>query len=942
MKMKKQTVVRVLRTGMLCCFLMFITTAFSQALQLQNLRCEYRSNPLGVDAAKPRLSWQIVSDKRNVLQTAYHILVSDDSLQLIKDVGNIWDSKQVKSNASIQVPYEGKPLVSTKKYFWKVMMWDNQKAQSNWSNINSWQMGLLQKSDWKSAAWIGYDILPDTSIIVPHVHQNGKKAWGKRPDILPLLRKEFTVSKKVKLATLFISGLGQFEASLNGQKLGDHFLDPGWTQYSKQALYVPFEVTQQLQQGKNAIGVMLGNGFYYIPSERYRKMTGGYGYPKMICRLIINYTDGTQENIVSDASWKTAAGPITFSSIYGGEDYDATKEQAGWNSAGFNDTNWQAAVITTGPPQLDAQATEPVKVMQEFLPQKITSLKPGIAVYDMGQNASAIPYIEVSGRRGDTVKITPGELLKEDGTVTQSNTGGPHLYQYILKGNGIEKWHPQFTYYGFRYVQVETVSPDGKTEPKISMVKSLHIRNAAERVGHFECSNNLFNRTDTLIDWAIKSNMVSTITDCPHREKLGWLEQDHLMAASLGYNYDIAALCRKIVKDMQMAQTSEGLIPEIAPEFVQFGEPFRDSPEWGSSCILLPWYLYQQYGDKQVLEESYPMMQRYIRYLQSKDSAGLLKQGLGDWYDIGPARPGLSQNTPQGLTATAYYCYDLFLISQIAATLGKGKDHDEYTDKSIVVRKAFNQKFYNEKIKQYGTGSQTANAIALYMGLVEPEDENAVVDNIVKDLESRNYALTTGDIGYRYLLQALQNAGRSDIIFKMNNRNDVPGYGYQLEKGATSLTESWQALPSVSNNHLMLGHIKEWFYGGLAGINRNASVIPGDLQRLQVRPQFIQNIKWVRCSYESPFGLVVSTWNKSDTGITMDVIVPVNTTANIHFPNCNLASATESGKPLTEFAKNAICSIAIDKTDESIVIEVGSGTYHFEIAPSPRRKLNHE
>ncbi len=916
------------RTHITIFFFLFVIVGFSQNLQVQNLRCEYRINPLGVDAAKPRLAWQIISTKRNVLQTAYRILVADDSLQLVKNVGNVWDTKQVKGSASIQVAYDGKSLIAAKKYYWKIMMWDNQQAQSGWSKINSWQMGLLQKEDWKSAAWIGYDVLPDTSIIVPHVHQSGKKAWGKRPDILPLLRKEFTIGKKVKTATMFICGLGQFEMSINGQKTGDHFLDPGWTQYSKHALYVPFDVTAQLQQGKNAIGVMLGNGFYYIPSERYRKMTGAYGYPKMICRLVVNYTDGSQENIVSDASWKTAAGPVIFSSIYGGEDYDATKEQTGWNRAAFNDVSWKTAVITTGPPQLDAQTAEPVKIMESFTPKKITQAKPDVWVYDMGQNASAIPYIEVSGKRGDTVKITPGELVKEDGLVNQAATGSPHIYQYILKGNGVEKWHPQFTYYGFRYIQVEGATPKGENgianQSIISVVKSLHPRNAMERVGHFSCSNNLFNRTDTLIDWAVKSNAVSTFTDCPTREKLGWLEQDNLMAASLGYNYNIAALGRKIVRDMQMAQTPEGLIPEIAPEFVQFGEPFRDSPEWGSSCILLPWYLYQQYGDKQILEESYPMMQKYIGYLQSKDSAGLLKQGLGDWYDLGPNRPGLSQNTPQGLTATAYYYYDLTVIQQIADALGKKQDSYAYYLKSAgTVLPAFNKKFFNDITKQYGTGSQTANAVAVYMGLVAKENEAAVIQNIVKDLENRKYALTTGDIGYRYLLQALQNAGRSDVTYKMNNRSDVPGYGYQLEKGATALTESWQALPSVSNNHLMLGHIQEWFYSGLGGIKNGID--------LTIQPDFVNEINWVKSSYESSYGLVTSNWKKEGNKLIMDVTIPANTVAKIVLPKVNLNNITESGKPFEQFASKEIKTISVDNDDAIIMVGLGSGTYHFEI-----------
>jgi alpha-L-rhamnosidase len=766
------------------------------------------------------------------------------------------------------------------------MMWDNQASVSAWSKIATWQTGLLQKSDWKDAAWIGYDVLPDTSIIIPHVHGNGKKIWGKRPDVLPLLRKEFTINKTVKDATIFICGLGQFELSINGQKTGDHFLDPGWTKYDKHALYVPFDVTQQLQQGKNAIGVMLGNGFYYIPGERYRKMTGAYGYPKMICRLIIHYTDGSEESILSNASWKTIAGPVIFSSIYGGEDYDATKERVGWNQADFNESGWKNVVLTTGPPELEAQTAEPVKIMESFLPKKVTQPKPGIWVYDMGQNASAIPYIEVSGKRGDTVKIIPGELLKEDGTVTQSNTGGPHIYQYVLKGGGIEKWQPSFTYYGFRYIQVEGAERERENntsgQPVLTAIKSLHPRNAMQCTGGFQSSNNLFNRTDTLIDWAIKSNIVSVMTDCPHREKLGWLEEAHLVGASVRYHYDIAALCKKIIRDMQMSQTLEGLVPEISPEFVRFDEPFRDSPEWGSNCILLPWYMYQWYGDKQILEESYPMMQRYITYLQSKDSAGLLKQGLSDWYDIGPNRPGLSQNTPQGLTATAFYYYDLQLMRSIAGIVGKKDDAYSYYLKSTSVQVAFNKKFFNPATKQYGTGSQTANAIAVYMGLVNAEDKAAVIENIVNDIRSRKNALTAGDIGFRYLLRVLDEAGRGDVIFDMNNRSDVPGYGYQLEKGATALTESWQALPSVSNNHFMLGHILEWFYSGLAGIRP----APNDIgfRNIEIRPQPVRNVTSAQASYQSHYGEIKSEWIKSNDKFELNVIIPPNTKAVVYLP----------------------------------------------------------
>lgn len=873
---------RLLISGLLS--LLAISTQ-AQNLSVRNLKCDYRVNPLGVDMLNPVLSWQLVSKQKNVLQTAFRILVTDDATLLSKNTGNIWDSKKIESSASIQVSYSGKALQSAKKYYWKLMVWDNKGNQSAWSNINSWQMGLLSEADWQHAKWIGYENIPDTSIIVPAIHGNGKKAWGKRPDILPLLRKSFVVNKKIKQATAFISGLGHFEMSINGKKVGDNFLDPGWTNYSKQALYVSFDVTRQIKTGSNAIGVMLGNGFYYIPGERYRKLTGAFGYPKMICRLLIEYSDGTSENIISNESWKTAPSPTIFSSIYGGEDYDATKEQSGWDKTLFNDATWKNAVVVSGH-QLQSQTAEPLKLMQVFTPIKQTKIKEGMWVYDCGQNMSGIPQITVEGKRGDTVKIIPAELINEDGTANQKSTGSPHYYLYILKGTGQEIWQPKFTYYGFRYLQVENVTAVKELNnrgPWLVSIKGLHTSNAAERVGSFNSSNELFNKTDKLIDWSIKSNMASVFTDCPHREKLGWLEESHLVGASVKYEYDIATLCRKAINDMMLTQTPEGLIPEIAPEYVKFDEPFRDSPEWGSASIILPWYVYQWYGDSAILEASYPMMKRYIDYLKTKAKDNILTQGLGDWYDLGPNRPGFSQLTAMGITATATYYYDLNILSRIANLLGKKDDAEDFTALSAKVKAAYNQTFFNDTTKQYGTGSQTSNAIAVYMGLVDEKDKAVVIANIINDIRKNNNSLTAGDIGYRYLLKVLDDAGRSDVIYDMNNRSDVPGYGYQLAKGATALTESWQALPNVSNNHLMLGHIMEWFYEGLAGISQAENSVA--YKNIVIRPQLVGDITHAAATYQSPYGEISSYWNITGDIFALRVIIPANTTAVVYLPN---------------------------------------------------------
>ena len=906
-------------------WLFFLTVpAFAQQLKVVDLTCQYKTDPLGVETPSPFLNWKLQSVQDHVVQTAYQILVTESKDELNNNIGKVWDSKKISSNQSIQVKYNGKMLQSGKRYFWKVKIWDNKK-NATWSNSASWQMGVLAKADWKGAKWIAYEKLSDSQVNT--LPTDGKKDQYNGNNVLPMLRKNFVVTKAIKNATLFISGLGHFEMSLNGKKIGDHFLDPGWTKYDKEALYVTFDLTKQLKNGENVIGVMLGNGFYYIPpvKERYRKLKVAFGYPKMICLLSVNYQDGTSAQIVTDQTWKTAPSPITFSSIYGGEDYNANLEQKGWDSPGFNTRNWKNALIVDGP-ILNSQKEEPVKVFENFTAKTITPLVNGDWVYDLGQNASGIIELKVKGKKGDTIRITPAELLKADGAVNQRPSGTPVYFHYVMKGNGTEVWRPRFTYYGFRYLQVKGGVPIGKEKGKnkavIEDLKGLHIRNAAQKVGAFTSSNTLFNQTFNLIDWAIKSNMVSLFTDCPHREKLGWLEELHLMGSSVRYNYDVAPLFRKSLQDMKNSQTADGLIPEIAPEYVKFewgGDMFRDSPEWGSSSILVPWYLYQWYGDQQTLAEHYPLMQRYLNYLTAKADHHILSQGLGDWYDLGPKPPGVSQLTPMGITATAIYYHDLKILEKIAGLLAKNIDAENYKNLAIEVRKAFNEKFFNATTKQYGSGSQAANAMAVYMELVEPQNKAAVVANIIKDIKERNNGLTAGDIGYRYLLRVLENEGRSDVIFDMNSRSDVPGYGMQLAKGATALTESWAGLSTVSNNHFMLGHLMEWFYSGLGGIRQAEGSIA--FHKIKIYPEFVGDLTMAKTSYQSPYGLIATNWTKTATQLLLEVAVPANTTATVYFPvlpNQQIINASNLPYQISGYENGRA------------KIEIGSGNYKFK------------
>ncbi|NQU54592.1 MAG: family 78 glycoside hydrolase catalytic domain, partial [Bacteroidetes bacterium] len=606
--------------------------------------------------------------------------------------------------------------------------------------------------------------------------------------------------------------------------------------------------------------------------------------PKLIFKITINYNDGTTKTIVSDKNCKVAPSPITFSSIYGGEDYDARLEKNGWSTPKFNDSEWQNPVlINESTNTLEPELDNPLQIMQEFDVQKISTSQTGKIIYDFGQNASGIISLKVKGNRGTQILIRPDELINEEGNITQRSGGGPYEFNYTLKGDGIEEWQPRFTYYGFRYASVEIIEPENaKNKTEIVSLKMLHTRNSAPTVGSFSCSDTLFNQTFELINWGIKSNMASVATDCPHREKLGWLEQTYLIGPSMHYNFDIHKMYSKIITDMMDSQLDNGLVPDIAPEYVEFESGFRDSPEWGSASVIIPWQMYNWYGDKQVLEKAYPMMKRYVDYLHKKSKGNLLEHGLGDWYDLGPKHPGEAQLTPKAVTATSVYYYDLLILTKAAELFGQKKDVDKYKGISLQVQKAFLKQFFNAKTGIVSTGSQTAYAMPLYTGLIPKEDQGQVFDNLIKSIQKNDYALTSGDIGYHFLVRVLSENGRSDILYKMNNRSDRPGYGFQLKQGATSLTESWAALKDVSNNHMMLGHLMEWFYSGLGGIYQAENSV--GYKEIIIAPKTVGEINWVKCSYNSVNGVISSEWEIENSSFILNLEIPKNTKATVILP----------------------------------------------------------
>jgi len=864
---------------------------------LQDLRCESKVHPLGIAVARPVFSWKLQAADKNVVQTHYRVLVAS-APQLLNGRPDLWDSGKTPSARSTFVLYQGRPLQSAATYYWKVEVWTSKGGPAA-TDTAAFTTGILHPQEWAAAQWIGYEEMPDSARIFPGVHGSGNKlgSRGRQRPVVPYLRRSFRVRKPVQQALVFVCGLGQYELYLNGQKVGNDFLAPGWTNYQKTCLYNTYDVTQQLQQD-NAIGAIVGNGFFNINRERYRKLVIAQGYPMLRLKLVIRYRDGSTEEIVTDRRWKAAPSPVVFTSIYGGEDYNATLEQDGWCSPGFNDARWQPAVAVKGPGgAMQSQMAYPLRVMDTFAVKSAATPQPGRYVVDFGQNASGIVRIKVKGRKGSVVRITPAELLDDEGLPYQKASGSPYYFSYTLKGEGVEEWTPRFTYYGLRYAMVEGAAPAGAAgagdSVQLQDITFLHTRNSAPTVGHFQCSDTLFNRIYTLIDWAIRSNLASVSTDCPHREKLGWLEQTYLLRACVGYNYDIRHFYNKTVNDMMAAQLPNGLVPDIAPEYVVFDGGFRDSPEWGSAAIQIPWFLYTWYGDRQVLERAYPMMQRYLRYLGSRASGHILDYGLGDWFDMGPGRPGFAQLTPVSLTATAIYFQDADVLASIAGVLGREEDTRRYRLLADSIRNAFNSKFFNAATGVYATGSQTAMAMPVYTGLVEPRYCEKVIRNLADSIRSNDYALTAGDIGYHYLVNVLSHYGQSQLLYDMNSRDNVPGYAFQLKHGATALTESWPALRLVSNNHMMLGHLMEWFYNGLAGI-RQAAGSTG-FSTLEIAPQPVEGISWVKAGFNTLYGSVQVAWKKEGRRFSLDVTVPANTQARILLPGSKKTAVVGSG-----------------------------------------------
>lgn len=827
------------------------------------LRTENRETPYGVHTKQPVFSWNVRTKMENWKQRAYRVLVTCKGEM-------VWDSRKVISDQMVQIEYQGKPLVSDQRYTWKVWV-EDEWGRTAWSETTWFETGLFEKEDWKGI-YIG-----ETKNHRFH-----------------LFRSTFVLKKKPLRARMFVSGLGHHQCYLNGEAVSDRVLEPGWTDYRKRSYYSVYNVTDFLQEGRNGIGAKLGDGMYNVPGGRYVYYPRSYGKIKLNIQLNVTYEDGERECFTTNQDWRMAKSPILFCCMYGGEDYDGRLEQPGFSRADFvEDASWEPARQVEPPMGERVGCPEPpMRVMKQYKPVSVRKTGDGNWLYDFGVNFSGWARIRISKNgapAGSKLVLTPGELLDQNSIPDQRVTGKGYAWTYYLNEKEIQEFAPDFTYTGFRYVKVEGAVPDtayGKQGmPLVEKITGEFIYPDVEQTGEFCCSNPLFNRIHGMVCQAVLSNLKSYMTDCPHRERLSQLGQTHLIAPGVMYNYDAQTIYEKLEQDMADSQRENGMVPNICPEYVVFEgrEGFEDSPEWGSACIINPWYMYQRYGDKTAMKRHYGMMKRYLEYLTLRTHHNILHHGFGDWQDIGPNKPW-SQNTPVPVVATCIYYYDIRIMEKVASILGKKEDEEEYRILGDQVYREYNLQFFDKRTGRYATGSQAAQALSLVTGLVPEEHRKKVTDQLRRDILNRNYAVTAGDVGHPFLIAAAIQENLSELINEMTDKRDSPGYGYQVENGATTLTEEWDGPemgnPHGSQNHFVLGGIEEWFYGALGGIRLLRQ--KGTFGEVDICPYFPENMEKCRVKLNHPYGTIETSWRREEGEVVFSVVIPPNMTAHLY------------------------------------------------------------
>ena len=877
-----------------------------------NLRTEYLPNPVGMDVLNPRLSWQMKKEKRGARQTAYRIIVATNDQLLLAETPDLWDTGKIDSDQSNQLVYNGKSLKSGLKVFWKVKIWDEDKSESVWSKTAGWEMGLLTAVEWH-AKWIGAPATLTTSEF---------------KNASPLFRKEVAIPKKVRQARAYISGLGYYELYINGVKIGDHVLSPNQTNYDRRnvekwsesrignmntsVLYETFDITNSLKVGVNAFGVILGNG-WYIQADRPTDNSLWYDTPRLIAQFEIEYEDGTKEVINTDDHWKTSLSPIIYNGLHTGEIYDARKEQQGWNEAGFDDSKWVNAVAVRPPTgRLKGQISAPDRVTKIIKPVSVTEPDKGVYRFDMGRLFSGWARLKIAGPKGTKIKL---RYIEEFGTTYDQND------TYILKGEGTEVWQPRFTWHAFRYVDV-IGSPTPLT---LENLEGLVVNTDITGTGTFECSNKLLNRILDNYQWTQLGNVHGGIpSDCPHRERRGYTGDGEISARAAIYNFDMSQFYTKWLDDISDAQNHRtGYVPNTTP--------YQDGgggTAWGAAYVIIPWYMYLYYGDIRLLQRHYKGMKNWVEYLKNElDKDGILaNQGLGEW--VPPAKVEI----PADFVNSCYYFYCCQLMVNISGALGNRIEQEYFKRLALNAREAINRAYFNKANSSYSIGRQGANVYPLSFGIAEPRDVNAVFNNLVKNVMNDKVHFDTGILGTPLLLEVLTQMDRTDLAYTLMNQRDYPGFGYMIEKGATTLWETFEGY--ASHSHPMFGSVCQWFYQDLGGIAPDPA-IPG-FKHLIIKPTPLSDLAFANTTYQSLYGEVQTQWRFDGDDYLMNVSIPPNTSATVYLLAWGNGTVTESGKPISKdpnirFLRNE---------DKYAVYEVESGKYQF-LSKGPKSLLKH-
>ncbi len=901
----------------------FTVTLFANEetpLRVTALRTEFKQNPIGLDARKPRLSWQLQSSERGVMQSAYQIRAARNEGDLRAGTNLVWDSGKVNSDESIHRVYEGSPVQAGQRYHWQVKVWDAKGKASDWSEAAYFEMGLLAAADWKGS-WIEPDLAEDPKISNP----------------APMLRREFKVNGAIEKARLYVTSHGLYEMYLNGQRVGDQVFTPGWTSYSKRLQYQTYDVTNLLRSGDNALGAIVGDGWY-----RGFLAWGGtrnhYGEKLgLLLQLKVAYKDGREEIIATDQNWKAARGPILMSEIYHGETYDARLEKSGWASPGFDDRQWAGVKIGSHPKEiLIAPAGPPVRKIQELKPIKIFKTPAGDNVIDFGQNLVGWVRLRLQGPAGTTVTVRHAEVLDHDGNFYTENLRiAKATLTYTLRGGGEETYEPHFTFMGFRYVAVSGYPGDLTTDGITAIV--IHSDMAA--TAEFETSSPLLNQLQRNIRWGQKGNFLDVPTDCPQRdERLGWTGDAQVFSRTAAFNMDVAGFFTKWLKDIAADQKEDGSVPWVVPDVLSTKERVSGgSAAWADAAVIIPWNMYLVYGDKRLLEEQYASMAKWIEYMRNRAGEDYIWDGdfhFGDWLAYAApsseARSYPGATTDKDLIATAFFAFSTDLLQRTAQVLGKQGDAAKYGELLGKIKRAFRKEFVTET-GRVGENTQTAYAVALQFDLLPDEVRALAAKRLAAEVRTRKH-LTTGFVGTPYLCHVLSRFGYLDEAYMLLNREEYPSWLYPVKQGATTIWERWdgqkpdgtfQDKAMNSFNHYAYGAIGEWMYRVMAGIEIDPAA-PG-YKHILIQPQPGGGFTYVKANHQTMYGRVSSAWTLKDRQFELAVEVPANTKATVRLPKAQLAGVTERSQALV--SGNGVTGVRQD--GDVVVVEVGSGQYRF-------------